>query len=263
MTTIARTIPETAVLRAVDGEAEGTLGILSGHAARFNEWTEIDSWYEGHFIERIAPGAFRKTIKERAAAIRCLYRHGWDPQIGDKVLGTLSVLREDAEGLWYEAPLDDTSYGRDLAPGLRNGQYGASFRGAVVKETWNKKPAASDYNPNALPERSLTELSLRELGPCTFGAYESATASLRSLDDMFERLQARPDLLEQFLARATDLRTRRAEAAHDQGTSDSERAAATTGVEPPAEALTPAHINRIRSDLIECLAGAPVQGEPR
>jgi hypothetical protein len=29
--------------------------ILAGHFARFEEWTEIDSIWEGRFMERIAP----------------------------------------------------------------------------------------------------------------------------------------------------------------------------------------------------------------
>jgi hypothetical protein len=38
-------------------------------------------------MERFAPGAWTKTIRERAAQIKALFQHGGDPQIGDKPLG--------------------------------------------------------------------------------------------------------------------------------------------------------------------------------
>jgi hypothetical protein len=37
--------------------ANGGMPTLVGHFASFNEWTEIRSTVEGHFMERIAPGA--------------------------------------------------------------------------------------------------------------------------------------------------------------------------------------------------------------
>jgi hypothetical protein len=50
---------------------------LFGHFAVFNEWTEIDSMFEGHFLERIAPGAFKKTFREQQQKV--LFQHGQDP----------------------------------------------------------------------------------------------------------------------------------------------------------------------------------------
>jgi phage head maturation protease len=70
--------------------------VLSGHAAVFNTWTEINSAFEGRFLERLAPGAFAKTISENRDRIRVLFQHGKDPQIGDKPLGPLRTLEEDA-----------------------------------------------------------------------------------------------------------------------------------------------------------------------
>src|SRR5262249_19205743 len=57
-------------------------------------------------------------------------------------------------------------------------------------------------------ERSIKEMSVREFGPVTFPAYQSATASVRSLTDEFlldalmrepERLQALLDYRESIL----------------------------------------------------------------
>ena len=168
--------------RAAEEEAgDGTL--MYGHFAVFNEWTEIDSWFEGHFMERLAPGAFRKTIRENRDAIKVLFQHGMDPQIGDKPLGPIDALREDSEGAYYEVPLLDADYVRnDVLPGLQAGLYGASFRFQVMREEFDTEPGPSDDNPAGLPERTIKELRLFEFGPVTFPAYQSATAGVRSTD---------------------------------------------------------------------------------
>ena len=55
----------------------------------FNDWYEIDSYWEGTFLERVAPGAYAKTIAEDRSGMRILYDHGFDPQLGNKPLGPI------------------------------------------------------------------------------------------------------------------------------------------------------------------------------
>lgn len=166
--------------------------VLTGHFAVFNQWTEICSMWEGEFLERFVPGAFKKTIRESGDSMRVLFQHGRDPYIGDKPLGAIDRLEEDEVGALYEVPLfTDASYVRDLLPGLRAKQYGASFRFGVVREEWVNEPKVSDYNPRGLPERTVREAYVTEFGPVTFPAYPGASAGLRSLtDDMLVRLYA-------------------------------------------------------------------------
>lgn len=171
-------------VRADSGDGDG-MPTLVGHFAVFNRWTEINSWFEGNFLERLAPGAFRKTFRENRDRIKVLFQHGADPQIGDKPLGTIDELREDDTGGYYEVPLFDTSYNRDLVPGLEAGAYGASFRFQVMREELDEEPGESDDNPKGLPERTIKEVRLYEFGPVTFPAYAEATAGLRSLTDRF------------------------------------------------------------------------------
>jgi HK97 family phage prohead protease len=159
--------------------------LLYGYFARFNEWTEIDSTFEGHFLERVAPGAFARSLAHDRERLRVLFQHGRDPQIGDKPLGIPTLLREDERGAAYEVPLLDTSYVADLIPGLRAGAYGSSFRFKVLREDLNEKPERSSYNPNALPERTIREAKVMEFGPVTFPAYEGAIAGVRSLTDWY------------------------------------------------------------------------------
>lgn len=163
---------------------------LHGDFAVFNQWTEIDSVFEGRFLERVAPGAFAQTLARDR--IRVLFQHGRDPQIGDKPLGVPTVLREDELGAFYEVPLLDTAYVRELVPGLRAGAYGASFRFAVRREHVVQSPERSDYNPDGLPERTILEAKVMEFGPVTFPAYEGATAGVRSLTDWYLASAAAP-----------------------------------------------------------------------
>jgi HK97 family phage prohead protease len=85
----------------------------------FGNWYEIDSYFEGRFLESVERGAFAKTIQESRDKVRVMFDHGYDPQIGNKSLGTVADLREDADAAVGIVDLFDTSYNRDLIPGLR------------------------------------------------------------------------------------------------------------------------------------------------
>jgi HK97 family phage prohead protease len=184
---------------ATDGELAGD-GHMVGHFAVFNQWTEINSMWEGNFLERFVPGAFKKTIKDNPG-MRVLFQHGRDAQIGDKPLGPIEALAEDDYGTAYDVRLLDTSYNRDLIPGLEADLYGASFRFNVMREDWVNEPKASEYNPGGLPERTVREAAVAEFGPVTFPAYGGATAGLRSLtDEILVRMYARdPERVRQML----------------------------------------------------------------
>jgi HK97 family phage prohead protease len=185
--------------RAADPDADdGRLGTLEGYAAVFNEPTVIDSW-EGRFEERIAPGAFRKTLRERGDRVKVLFNHGFDPQIGDKPLGKPSSQVEDARGLYVEVPLDDTSYNRDLVASLRSGALdGMSFRFSVNRDEW----VSSDDD---MPVRTLRDVTLYEYGPVTFPAYEATTAGVRARDAYQAWRTAHPST--EFLSDAADTGT--------------------------------------------------------
>lgn len=188
---VTATPPRDQLFRAINpgpelrASGDGTMPTMVGHFSVFNQWTEISSFYEGNFLERIAPGAFRKTIKENGQNVKVLLNHGQDPQVGDKPLGQITALREDGVGAYYEVSLLDTSYNRDITPALEAGLYGASFRFAVVKEEIDDTGGSSAVNPKGLPMRTITEARLMEFGPVTFPAYQGATAGVRSISDRY------------------------------------------------------------------------------
>ncbi len=47
-------------------------------------------------------------------------------------------------------------------------------------EAFERYVRRSDYNPDALPERTITDVQLFEFGPVTWPAYAGATAGLRA-----------------------------------------------------------------------------------
>lgn len=194
--------PETVELRAAEGAGASTGDVMTGHFAVFDTWTEIHSWFEGDFMERIAPGAFKDTLTNPERAIRVLYDHGADPQIGNKPLGTPDVVKEDARGVYYEVGLFDASYVNDLKPAIRAGQLGASFRFKVTADEWVEPQKSTERNAAKLPERTITGIGLYEFGPVTFGQYDEATAGMRSrTDEFFERMLHDPLFVARFAER--------------------------------------------------------------
>jgi HK97 family phage prohead protease len=94
---------------------------LVGYASVFNYPIEtVETWLYGT-TTYIRNGAFGNTIQEHRDFIQPLFNHGHDPQIGEKPLGKISVMREDAHGLYVEVPLDETSYNDDLIVSLGSG----------------------------------------------------------------------------------------------------------------------------------------------
>lgn len=148
----------------------------------FDRWTEINSYFEGRFLERIAPGAFTKTIQENRANMRILLEHGYDPQLGDKPIASIDRLEENEVGGYAEGRLFD---GLDplVVEGLRAGVYGSSFRFRVMRDEYMEEPEESDYNPKGIPERTIKEAQVMEFGPVTWGAYSEASAGVRSITD--------------------------------------------------------------------------------
>lgn len=160
----------------------GSPGVLFGYCARFNEWREVDSRLEGHYLEQIRPGAFAKAIAESAHRMKVCFEHGKNPDFGYQALGDLTALREDLHGVYYEAQLLDADHTRRLVPGLRDGLYRSSFAFEVVADDLVTRPGVSAHNPRGLPELTVTEVRCSELGPCRHPAYAGTSAGIRLAD---------------------------------------------------------------------------------
>jgi len=164
--------PKDNLVRQVEFRAEPSNDglTLEGYAAVFNEWTEIDS-YEGSFLERIAPGAFKKTISERMPVLQ--FDHGTHPLIGSIPLGVITNIKEDSHGLRVKARLSDNWLIEPVRDAIRDGAIqGMSFRFRVINENWVRGKNG--------PERTITEIALFEAGPVVYPAYEKTSVGVRS-----------------------------------------------------------------------------------
>ena len=137
---------------------------LSGYAAVFN-----DASVPLPFKERIAPGAFRKTLSE-APDVRLLINHEGLPLARTKN-GTL-MLTEDDRGLRFDAELADTQEARDIYTLVQRGDVDQmSFAFRVIRQNWSKDKT----------ERTLTEVSLADgdVSVVTYPAYPTTSVEAR------------------------------------------------------------------------------------
>jgi hypothetical protein len=172
-------------LAKIEVRDEGSDPVLSVRFAAFDEWAEIDSVYEGHFLERFAPGSLDDSLSSETPKI--LFQHGKDPELGNKVIAAPVTTRTDSQYAYLEGPLLD-GVPPLIVSGLRHGVYGASMQFAAEEQTVVRNAKKSDYNPQGLTERTVTKARVREGGPVTWGAYASPTASIRSLTDEYQHV---------------------------------------------------------------------------
>lgn len=172
--------PPRLCYRAVEFRAEPSTDgrTLEGYAAVFDTPTRIDSW-EGKFDETIERGAFAKTIKERTPVLQ--FDHGRDMRTGSVPIGSITTLSEDSHGLFVAARLFDNQVVEPIRQAIEGGAIdGMSFRFRVVREAWDDTPD--------VPQRTIREVELFELGPVVFPAYAATSVGVRSilshLDDM-------------------------------------------------------------------------------
>ena len=153
---------------------------LSGYAAVFNSETTIG----GMFREVVKPGAFKKTIKDKAD-VRALFNHDSNIVLGRTKNGTLT-LAEDDKGLRIDIDLPDTQQAKDLYRQIERGDIDQmSFGFNVVKDSWTRA-----QSENELPLRELRELRLFDVSPVTFPAYTTTEVQARSLVESAGILQS-------------------------------------------------------------------------
>mgnify|MGYP001363825678 CR=1 FL=1 len=163
---------------------EGDNGMtFEGYAAVFNTPSEPLP-----FTERIAPGAFKRSIEARND-IKLLWNHDTGSVLGSTRAGNMKIY-EDARGLKVEAQFPNTTVGRDAAELLRTGIVDSMSFGFSV-------PSGGDSWSNDGSERTLNSVRLHEVSIVSFPAYSSTagTTSVRGLDKVAERAEVDPDQL--------------------------------------------------------------------
>jgi HK97 family phage prohead protease len=194
----AKTEPEQRVNVAdfeVRETAEGMT--FTGYAAVFNS----DS-VPLPFIERIAPGAFKRSLQSRNE-VKLLWNHDAGEPLASVRGGTLK-LTEDERGLKVEATLANTTRGRDVSELIRSKTVDSmSFGFSVIKDSWS-----GDV-------RTLQAVRLFEVSIVSSPAYEgtAGTVAVRSttgidadqLADALMRLESGEDLDQKQATLITDV----------------------------------------------------------
>lgn len=141
---------------------------IAGHAAKFDSLSED----LGGFRERIAPGAFAKTIQ--SGDIRALWNHDANIVLGRNKSGTLRLL-EDSAGLAYECDVPDTQLVRDMviSPIARGDVNQCSFGFYTIADKWAKVDGEWI--------RTLLECEVFDVSPVTYPAYNSTDVAVRAL----------------------------------------------------------------------------------
>lgn len=184
--------------RSADGGDAGRT--LEGYAAVFDQDTEINSW-EGHFSERITPGAFKKTLAERTPVMQ--FNHGHDPRFGQLPIGVYKEAREDDKGLFVRGPLFE--HAEPIREAIREGAVtGMSFKFGVVRETWTDKDGKEITSKRELQDllwgdgrdingeqrgplrRTIKEVRLAEAGPVVNPAYSQTSVAVRSAGELLD-----------------------------------------------------------------------------
>lgn len=161
-----------AELRAIQKDGEPTK--IGGHAAKFDSLSED----LGGFRERIAPGAFAKTIQ--SADIRALWNHDANIVLGRNKSGTLRLM-EDSAGLAFEVDMPDTQLVRDMVMGpiTRGDVNQCSFGFYTIADKWAKVDGEW--------VRTLLECDLLDVSPVTYPAYNSTDVAARSMADAIRK----------------------------------------------------------------------------
>jgi hypothetical protein len=87
--------------------------------------------------------------------------------------------QEDKSGLAFEIDLGNQSFARDAAITISRGDVvNMSFGFNVKKQSWNESDSQNVV-------RTLEEVDLQEISPCTFPAYPQSSVAIRSMADDF------------------------------------------------------------------------------
>jgi HK97 family phage prohead protease len=148
---------------------------ISGYAALF----DVETIIAGLFRERIQRGSFAAAL--RRDDVRGAFNHSPDHVLGRMKAGTLQ-LAEDAKGLRYTITVNESD---PDAVGIhariaRGDVSGSSFWFGVQNPDTDEEWTRDD--PKKLPLRTLKRLQLIDVGPVSYPAYPTTTASAARTD---------------------------------------------------------------------------------
>jgi HK97 family phage prohead protease len=193
---------EPASVHVVASKGDGDAIVVEGRMMPFDEWTEVRSSIEGHFMERFLPGSLSKTLAEQGHRVRALWEHGLDTVLGRQAIAAVDEMWEEADGAYFRSTLLE-GLPKLLVSGIRKGLYGSSIRFRPIKYSRDPSPRRSEWNPQGIPEVTVREAFMKEFSITPFPQYAGATAgiSIRSMTDEVaaRQLLADPERLLEIL----------------------------------------------------------------
>jgi HK97 family phage prohead protease len=163
------------------GSIQGSERTLHGLVTPFNVWTTIGNMAKDGFNERIAPGAFAKTLRERDVVL--IHNHNPDyPLARTSVrsgVGSLELREDPSAGLRAVAEPVQTTIGVDVLLLAKTGVIrGMSFGFEVIKDSWADSSGRA-ASPQSGTHRTVQEVKLYEVTTTAFPAYETSQLSAR------------------------------------------------------------------------------------
>ena len=157
-------------VRAVE---DGDGMTFEGYAAVFN--TDSDGPIPGFGVERIAPGAFKRSLGTKRD-IKMFLNHNSDLVLASRDAGTLE-LTEDDFGLLARAHFIDTTAGVDTAKNVKAGN--------VSKMSFGFTPDEFKSRKDGVDGTIHTRVALWEVSPVTsWPAYTATSATVRHLAEL-------------------------------------------------------------------------------
>jgi len=142
---------------------------VSGYGAVFNSKSEN----LGGFYEFISPSAITQETIDKSD-IRALINHDQNLVLARSTSGTLKV-EVDEKGMRYSFDIPQTSYGKDLAINMKNGNISqSSFAFTIARDgdNWTTDEEGNDI-------RTITKIErLYDVSPVVYPAYSQAESDL-------------------------------------------------------------------------------------
>jgi HK97 family phage major capsid protein/HK97 family phage prohead protease len=165
-------------LRQIDVELTGATEesgelVVSGYVNQTGQWSQ-PLGREKRFIERIEPGTFKRAL-DKGNDVNFLAEHDNKLLLASTKNGSLS-LTEDDKGLFMEARISPTSWGKDYHQLISDGLLtNMSFGMGVKADKWEKRS-------DGTYERSISDLTLAEVSVVRNPAYVQSSIQARSME---------------------------------------------------------------------------------
>jgi HK97 family phage major capsid protein/HK97 family phage prohead protease len=157
----------------LESKSDGSM-VVSGYVNKTNQKSNTLGSTK-KFIEKISTGAFSRALQNAKTDIDFLAEHDSKRILSSTRNKSLHLI-ENQEGLFMEATIVPTSWGKDTFSLIESGIYrNMSFGFKVISDSWRALE-------NGLYERTIKELDLYEVSVVKNPAYSQSTIAARGIE---------------------------------------------------------------------------------